>query len=168
MITRLLKFFAYVAGVAASCHYADGPWVVGPAFALVVIAWDSNLFRAFSLPKHLGFAAASTLIYALVFEISSQNWTQGSDLAASLYGSLPVAIIVGSTLLPFAHRYLLKVSEKLVAQTIPLLIFSYYLVAFVSFTNDHWNLDLSINFLYIMIAVWQGAYLHFMFPEKKK
>ncbi len=165
MFESIVRFLIYASSVFISCKYANGHWVVGPIFGLAVVCWDSKNFRNFVVAKHIAFLAASSLIYALVFRISSQNWGRGSDLADSLYGSLPIAVITGSVLLPTAHKVLLKVGSKALARTIPLLILSYYLIAFVSLANDAWKLGWPINFLFLSVGAWQGIYLYSFFSE---
>ena len=166
MFEKIIRFLIYACSVFVSSKYANDYWVVGPVFGLAVVCWDSNNFRSFTAAKHLAFLAASTLIYALVFHISSQNWGHGSDFSDSLFGPLPVAVITGSILLPVAHTIFLKASTKKVARTIPLLVLSYYLVSFVSLANDTWKLGWVINFLFVSIGAWQGAYLYsFFFRE---
>ncbi len=164
MFEKLVRFLIYVSSVFISSKYANDHWVVGPVFGLAVITWDSNTFRNFAAARHVAYLAASTLIYALVFHISSQNWNHGSDLLDSLIGSLPIAIITGSILLPVAHKLFLSASSKAVGRTIPLLIMSYYLVAFISLANDACHLEWHINFLSVSIGAWQAVYLYSLNP----
>ena len=163
MIENLIRFAIYVCSAFVSCKYFNGHWIVGPVFGLAVVGWDSKNFRDLSAAKHLAFLAASSLIYALVFQISTQNWNHGSDLYDSLFGSLPIAVITGSILLPAAHKALLKAETKKSVRTIPLLILSYYVIAFFSLGNDTWKWGLQINFLLLSISAWQGIYLYSFF-----
>ena len=161
-----VRLIIYVCSVLISFKYAGGYWVVGPVFGLAVVCWDSNTFRSFAAKKHLAFLAASSLIYALVYHISRQNWNHGSDFMDSVAGSLPVAVITGSILLPLAHKVFLSAGWKAVRQTIPLLVASYYLVTAVSWAKDVSGVTWDINFLMVAIAAWQGAYLYSFFLKK--
>jgi hypothetical protein len=163
MIENVIRFVIYACSAFVSCKYFNSHWIVGPVFGLAVVGWDSKNFRDLSAIKHLAFLAASSLIYALVFTISSQNWNRGSDLYDSLFGSLPIAVITGSILLPTAHKLLLKIETKKLARTVPLLILSYYVIAFFSLANDTWKWGLQINFLVVSITAWQGIYLYSFF-----
>ena len=165
MFEKIVRFLIYASSVFISCKYAAGYWVVGPVFGLAVVCWDSNNLRNFAADRHIAFLAASSLIYALVFHISSQNWGRGSDLSDSLYGSLPIAVITGSILLPVAHKVLLRTGSKALTRTIPRLIASYYFIALVSLANDAWKLGWNINFLFLSLGAWQGIYLYSFFWE---
>lgn len=166
MLNQLAQILLYVASVLISVKYAGGYWVVGPVFGLAVIGWDSDTFCKINAARHLPFLAASTLIYALVYHVSSQRWGNGSDLAESLYGPLPIAVIIGSVLLPVAHEFFLKATDRNFARVIPLLIFSHYLVSMLSFANEHMNFGINFNYLLATIALWQGIYLYCLFPKK--
>ncbi len=168
MFESVVRFLIYACSVYISCQYVNDYWVVGPVFGLAVIGWDSNNFKSFVAIKHIAYLAASSLIYALVFHISSQNWNRGSDFSDSLYGSLPIAVVTGSVLLPLAHKVLLKAKPEVLARTIPPLIFSYYVVAFVSLANDTWGWGWSMNFLLLSLGAWQGIYLYSFFDGKSR
>ncbi len=165
-----LFFRLVVLAVSAwiSVKYAVGYWVVGPVFGLAVVSWDSNTFKKFVAVKHLSFLAASTLIYALVYYISTLNWGHGSDFLDSIIGSLPIAVVLGSILLPLAHKFLFSSSFNRVARLMILLIFSFYIITLISFGNDYFEWGLKINFLAISITVWQGLYLYFFFQPFNK
>ncbi len=160
------RFIIYACSVFISSKYASGYWVVGSVFGMAVVCWDSSNLKSFSAVKHLAFLAASTLIYALVFHISRQNWNRGPDFIESLVGSLPIAVVTGSVLLPAAHQLFLRSNSKAFARTVPLLIASHYLVTFISLANDTWQLGWDINFLLVSIAAWQGIYLYSFFLKK--
>ncbi len=168
MPEMLARFAIYACSVYISCHYVNGPWIVGPVFGLAVISWDSNSFRGFAAKKHLAFTAASSLIWALVYTISSQNWNRGSDFADSLYGSLPIAVVAGSVLLPLTHRILLGASFRTTARTISYLVLSYYFVAFFSLANDSFGWGMRLNFLLMSLGAWQGAYLYSFFLQDRR
>ncbi len=162
------RLVVFAASAWISVKYAVGYWVVGPVFGLAVVCWDSNTFKKFVAAKHLSFLAASTLIYALVYHISTLNWDHGSDFLDSIIGSLPIAVVLGSVLLPLAHKFLFSSSFKRVARLIILLILSFYIITLFSFANDHFEWSLKINFLAIAITVWQGLYLYFLFQPFNK
>ena len=163
MFEIIARFLIYASSVFISCKYATGYWVVGPVFGLAVVCWDSDNLKKFVAPKHGAYFAASTLIYALVYFIASKNWNRGSDLADSLFGSLPIAIVTGSFLLPLAHKLFLGAKVKTLVRTIPLLIFSYYVLAMVSLANDTWHLGWDFKFLFLNIGIWQGIYLYTLY-----
>ncbi len=163
MPDMLIRFVIYACSVFISCHYVNNHWVVGPVFGLAVISWDSETFRAFAAKKHLAFVAASSLVWALVYTIASQNWNRGNDLADSLYGSLPIAVVVGSVLLSLAHRTLLGAAAKTTVRTTGLLVLSYYVIALFSLANDSLKWGLHMNFLLMSLGAWQGAYLYSFF-----
>jgi hypothetical protein len=168
MFERVVHLLIYASSVYISSKYANGYWVVGPVFGLAVISWDSDTFRKFVAAKHIAYLAASSLIYALVYHISRQNWNRGSDLMDSVAGSLAVGVIVGSALLPFAHQIFLSANLKTARKAFLLLVAAYYIVTAVSWANDEMNWGLRINFLTVMIAAWQGAYLYAFFGSKGK
>lgn len=160
MFEKLIYFIIYISSVAISLKYANSYWVVGPVFGLVVITLDSASFRSFVASKHVAYLAASSLIYALVYHISRQNWNHGSDLMDSLAGSFPAAVITGSILLPLAHRVFLSAVWKKVWRTTVILIAAYYFVTVLSWANDASGMNFRVNFLMILIAAWQGLYLY--------
>lgn len=162
MFENSVRFLVYALSVFISCKYAAGYWVVGPAFGFAVVCWDSRIFKKFVPLKHGAYLAASTLIYALVYTIASQDWRRGSELADSLFGSLPIAIVAGSILLPLAHKLFLTAKTKALAETIPLLILSYYILLIISLADDTWHLGWDFNYLYLNIGIWQVIYLRFL------
>ncbi len=157
------KLVVFAASVWISVKYAVGYWVVGPVFGLAVISWDSNTFKNVIAAKHLSFLAASTLIYALVYHVSTFNWGRGSDFLDSMIGSLPIAVMIGSVLLSLAHRALFSAPLRVTLRVMASLILSFYAITLLSFGNDHFEWGLKINFLAISITVWQGLYLYFFF-----
>jgi hypothetical protein len=168
MLEKIARFLILASSVFISAKYADNYWIVGPVFGLAVICWDSNNFKNFVAAKHLAFLVASTLIYALVFHISSQNWNRGSDWQDSFFGSLPAAVVIGSVLLPWAHRIFLSARIAIVRKVICLLIGSYYVTASISLANDQWGFGWKINFLFLMIALWQAIYLYTLFAKEPR
>ena len=154
------KFAVFAASASISVKYAAGYWVVGPVFGLAVVSWDSNTFKNIVAVKHLSFLAASTLIYALVYRISTLNLNHASDFLDSTIGSLPIAVIVGSILLPLTHKMLFSKSLKSTVRVILCLILSFYAITLISFFNDHYGWGLRINFLAVSVTVWQGLYLY--------
>ncbi len=156
----------YVVSVWVSSKYADSYWIVGSVFGAAVVSWDSNNFKNLVALKHLSFLVVSTLIYALVYHISRQNWAEG-DVAQMLIGPLPVAVAVGSVLLPLAQKFLFAETAK---QPIPItlsLLVSFYVVSLISFFNDRLSFAPHVNFLLISIAVWQGLYLYLFYKGKQ-
>lgn len=166
MQEQIVRFLVYAASVFISWKFADGYWVVGPVFGLAVVAWSAKSPQDIKAPKHIGFIVASTLIYALVFKISSIHMDLGSDLLESLFGSMAIAIIVGSFLLPAAHMVFFKVNEKTFANTVLILVLSYYFVVGVSCMRDAWGAGWPINILFLLVAIWQGVYLYSFFGRK--
>ncbi len=166
MLQRIVRFVIYASSVLISAKYADSYWVVGPLFGLVVVVFHSANLKPLFKPKDISFLIASTLIYAIVFHISSQNWNYGSDLADSLYGSFPIAIITGSVLLPLAHKMIYGASVKTFKSAVIALIVSYYIVVLISILRDLLTPGMHLNFLLLFIGAWQAAYLCVFFPLK--
>ena len=118
--------------------------------------------------------AASTLIYALVFWISSGKWSWPNDLMNYFFGPFQVAVVVGSLLLPFTHRVLFQRPAPLAWKTALLLIASFYAVTLISFINDKHPLGFHeqaflgfhLNFITLSIAIWQWLYLALFFRKE--
>ena len=162
-----LRLLAFAIGTWLSQEYVDEYWVVGPVFGCVVCLWSCTSLRdAKDLKKPL-FILASTLIYALVYHISRMDWDTGTALAEMLVGSMPVAVLVGSVLLPFAHKTILgKVPAGW--RTAPLLLAaSFYLISFVATAADHFDLGGHIRFISIAVVLWQAIYLNAFFRRGK-
>ena len=166
MQQQIARFLVYTASVFISWKFADGYWVVGPVFGLAVVVWDSKSLKDLQTRPHVAFIIASTLIYALVFKISSQRLDLGSEFLESLFGSFAISIIIGSLLLPLAHKIFFKTNEKMFMNTVFLLILSYYFVVLMSLIHDMSGHNLPINMLFLLVALWQGVYLYSFFSKK--
>ncbi len=166
MLQKIVRFVIYASSVLISAKYAAGYWVVGPVFGLAVVAYRSQDLKKLFKPKDISFLIASTLIYAFVYHISSQNWNYGSDLADSLYGSFPIAVITGSVLLPLAHQMIFGANAKTFKKAVVALIASYYLVTLVSMLRDVLTPGLSLNLMLLLVGAWQGTYLCIFFSPK--
>jgi uncharacterized membrane protein len=137
---------------------ADGYWVVGPVFGAAVLIYNWSETRK-SLVSAAAFLAASTLIYALVYRVSQMRWGSDSALFEYVIGSFPIAIVMGSILLPLADRLLLKKSGALPMKQVCLLIGGFYFITLLSYLCDVLGIQQHIPWLIILIAVWQGTYL---------
>ena len=76
-------------------------WIVGPVFGATVLVWQMNLKRPL-IGKSIAFLISSTLIYAVVSEISGL-WSFPFDLLDIAAGSLTAGVIFGSVALPIAQ-----------------------------------------------------------------
>ena len=163
----LFRLLAYGASVWASGKYADNYWVVGPVFGLAVIVCDIKSLDDLKPVKHAVFLVFSTLIYALVYRISKLSWGDNSDLYQYFIGSFPAAIATGSALMAVTHTVLFNKSKELMVRALVWLIGTFYLVTFVMYFNDKSNLGLHLQWITVMIGVWQGTYLLTFFSKSK-
>ena len=161
----LFRLVVYGLSVWISNRYADGSWVVGPAFAAVVLAYDWKGLKENAVRGVL-FFAASTLIYALVYRITNLKWGNDSDLFEYFLGPFPIAIVIGSVLLPAAHAVLFRKPVRLALRAAALLAGSFYFVTVLGYANEEWGIGPEIPWLPILVAVWQGAYLWHFFIRK--
>lgn len=162
----LLRFAVYAASVAVSNKFAAGYWVVGPVFGLAVLVFLWRRAKAY-WPGAAAYVAASTLIYALVYRIAGFKWgASSSDFSSYFIGPFPVAVLVGSILLPCAHAIILRCPRALAWRTVAMLAASFYFVTFLAYLNSERGIGPYVSsWLPIMIAVWQGVYL-LSFKEK--
>ena len=164
-LKQVVKTLGFAASVTLSTKYADGYWVVGSVFGLVVLLWDSENWKSFLSVKRSIFLGFSIGIYALVYFISRRNWDFG-EFVNFFIGPFQVAILFGSVAMPLTHRFLLSGSGALKVST--LLITAFYIITFISFLNDYLRLNFHVNFLFIYVALWQGIYLKIFYNEEKK
>ena len=158
----------YFISVWLSVKYADGYAVVGPIFGLAVVAFDSKFFRNILKEKHLSFILASTLIYALVYSITSIKWESQIALVNYLIGPFPIGVVLGSILLPTAHKMIFKKPAALMRQVIFSLIASFYVVSLLAYFYNEFKWGIRFSFLGVSIAVWQGIYLYLFYSKKQK
>lgn len=161
------RVIVYCASVWISATYAAGYWVVGPVFGLVVVAYDSNLFRNLKLGRHAFFILVSTIIYAAVCRIALGRWERQSDLFNYFIGPFPVAVVVGSILMCFAHRFIFQSSNSQMFRATISLIASFYLVTLFGYLKDKAGLWPHLNLISAFVAVWQGTYLYLFFVKTK-
>ncbi len=159
----LFRLVVFAASAWVSQQYANGYWVVGPVFGMAVVSYDLQGWKDREWFKHLGFLAVSTLVYALVYHISRMDWDRDSDLFDYFLGPFPVAIVAGSILMPLAHRILFRKPGALAMKASLALILSFYLLTLLAYTQEKLDLKWNIQWLAVMIAVWQGIYLHLFF-----
>lgn len=159
----LIKFIIFLVTAWMSVRYADGYKIVGPVFGLAVVAFDSNLFRKVSKEKHILFIIASTLIYGLVYWISMWKWEADFVLINYFIGPFPLGVILGSVLLPLAHRKILTSSPALTKQVMVSLVASFYMVMILAFLNNEYGVGIRFNFIAISITLWQAIYLYLFF-----
>ncbi len=159
MLKKLIPWIAWAVSVWISDQYAGGYWVVGSVFGIaVLIANLKRILPNFS-PKYFVFLMVSTLVYALVYGLSSKGWRFQSDWVDMLAGATTAGVIVGSLLLPAVHAYLFGTDVKTVRRVSIKLIVSWYLMILISWIDDSLNVPLSIDYLLIAIALWQGIYI---------
>ncbi|GEM_PF-966690 len=155
----LFRFLAYVVSVAVSNKYAVGYWVVGPVFgtAVVVFAWKK---AKSNWPGAAAYIAASTLIYALVYRVSSLRWgNDSSELTEYFAGPFPVAVLMGSVLLPCAHAIILGRPRALAWRTAAALAASFYLLTLLRYLNQELEMGPHVSWMPVTVGVWQGVYL---------
>lgn len=146
-----LALFAVCAWVSG--EQMDERWVIGPLFGVVVLAWHLTLPPTLTL-QHALFLVASTLIYALVAHLA----IDGLPVAQH---SMEVnqAVLVGTVLLPVAHRQFLGAPWDRVVRT----IVGVYVVWFaIGKLLEMMDLDGTWG-LINMASIWQALYLSFMF-----
>ena len=154
-MTLLAKLLVFVAGAYVSFAHCAEYWVVGPVFGLVVLCWQAASLRTFFAPKRLGFLASATLLYALVYWISSQKLPE----IPYLFSAFLLAVLVGTVLLPLAHGWWLGASRRRVRIAIPVIYVVFYLTQFL-------NLPDAVQKWVNAVSLWQAAYLYCFFgPE---
>lgn len=163
MQKNLFKVFplaVYGVSVFASSRHAAQMWVVGPVFALAILGVNAvHLKRAF-VPRYLLLAAASTLIYAVVFLMADRGWKFHSDWMDMLFGGLSAGVVFGSLSMPLAQAFLFGRDFKTARLTSFHLILSWYFVILISGLEGALGLGLHINYIFISVALWQGIYLY--------
>ncbi len=162
----LLRFAVYAAGVFVSNKYAAGYWVVGPVFGLAVLIFVWKRAKAY-WPGAAAYVAASTLIYALVYRVAGLKWGSSSSVLTEYFtGPFPIAVVMGSVLLPCAHAVILRRPRVLAWRTAAILAASFYAVTILGYLNQEKGVGPHVSsWLPVMIAVWQGVYL-LSFKEK--
>ena len=163
----IFGLLVYAASVWASNKYAGGYWIVGPVFGAAVVLLDSKFLKGLNLFKHGVFLGASTLIYALVYRISRLEWGNDSDLFNYFIGSFPVAIVAGSVLMSVAHSVILGKGKEAMVRAMAALVVSFYFLSFLSYMNEKSHMGWHVEWLTVMIAVWQGVYLSVFFSKSK-
>ena len=163
----LFRLLVFAASAWVSNKYADGYWIVGPVFGMAVVSFDLKSLKDLNIFKHASFLAASTLIYALVYRISRLEWGNNTDLFEYFIGSFPAAIVTGSVLLSVAHTILFNKSKDVMVRAIAGLVVSFYALVFLMYFNDKSHLGWNIQWIAVMIAVWQGMYLTIFFSKSK-
>ena len=163
----LFRLAIYGASVWLSNKYAGGYWVVGPVFGLAVVSFDMKSPKDLNVIKHGIFIGLSTLIYALVYRISRLEWGTDTDLYHYFIGSFPAAIVTGSVFMAVAHTLVFNKSKEVMARALLTLIACYYAVTLAMYINEKSHLGLDVQWIAIMIAAWQGLYLHTFFSKGK-
>jgi len=165
-----IKLLVYILNVGIGIKFISDYWVVGPVFGLTVILWDSDHISQILSRKHILFVAASTLIYALIpFMVIKEYWKfDDGSVSEFFFGTLSVAVILGSILLPVAHHFLLGSKRNTSKLAVIALIITFYLIDFIGSVIDHLKLLLPFNTAYVSLTVWQAVYLTYFFLSKKK
>jgi hypothetical protein len=168
-MTILFRLAVYAVSVAVSRQYAAGYWVVGPLFGLAVVFYDSSGVKGLKPLKHLAFVAASSVIYALVFWIANAKWSVSEGVTGDFVGPFPAGVVLGSVLLPAAHKVILgQRAFKAISVALSLVISFYALMLFDYFSRQSRQL-LDYDFMTVAIMLWQGLYLYLFYrPERIK
>lgn len=145
-----VRALVFLAGAYFSFQKVDDFWFVGPIFGAVVLIWEWSFKEKLDLAKAVGFFAASTLIYALVYRISKIDMPKIDKLFDSVY----CAVIVGSFLMPVAYKLFFGGSLKKTLIAIPAIYAIFYLSSLV-FPDVQKPAGNIIN----IVTFWQGAYL---------
>ena len=164
---NLFRLLVLAASAWVSNKYADGYWVVGPVFGMAVVSYDMKSLQDLKLFKHAFFVVVSTLVYALVYRISRLEWGNSTDLFDYFIGSFPAAIVTGSVLMAVAHTVLFNKSKDIMVRAILILVASFYFLTFLMYFNEKSHLGLQIQWIALMITVWQGSYLYIFFSRSK-
>ncbi len=167
MRNRWARIAIYVLGAWVSQERLAEHWVVGPVFGCVVVLWDSPGFAALPRRAHLAFIAASTLIYALVFQIADAAWGLEPEALEWVIGSVPAGVAVGSFLLPWAHRRLIGGEGLSVVRTALVLLGSFYAVTWIGGILDRLGLGGGFNYFSLTVYLWQGLYLRLLLKRAR-
>ena len=133
-------------------------WYVGPVFGAVVLLWHARTIRDLVSMRSLGFLGASTLIYANVAWIIMD----GDSLIPAIpdvFDAGFLGVMIGSALLPVAHRAFLGASWRRVKIAIPCLYLVWYALALSGL------FDVEITLINSM-SVWQALYLVCLFAPR--
>ena len=151
-----------------SIRYFNGPWVVGPVFAVLFLAANRDQLRKKSWPRYFLFLLASALVYALVHRFADngfalpwsheKGWHFESDTMDMLVGPMTLAVSFGSLIMPLLQKLLFSVPMQTVRRGWLFLIGSWYLIILVSIGLEALNMQHSINFIAISMTLWQGIY----------
>ena len=158
------RIVIYVLGAWISKERCAEPWIVGPVFGAVVLAWNATDLRALARPKSLVFLALSTLIYALVFFIADSGWKLEPEWLDWLAGSLPLGVAAGSILLPLAHPRLLGGGAPPIRTSLALAA-SFYAATGIGGLLDRYA-PFDFDYYAVAVFLWQGLYLGFFYASR--
>lgn len=147
------KVIVFLAGAYFSGQYLNSYWYIGPIFGVVVLVWNTTSLRELLRLRNCAFLLASTLIYALVSQLLSREFS--------------LAVAIGTVLLPLAHMLFLRVHWKRTLVAIPCIYGSWYLLNIVIYTLSGENAPLVGAFVN-MVSSWQAAYLLYMFTPLER
>ncbi|MBI4388068.1 MAG: hypothetical protein HY582_03390 [Candidatus Omnitrophica bacterium] len=162
-MNTLLKLITFGLCACISTKYCGQDWVVGPVFGVTAIIWQTGLKNLNR--KHLLFLGLSTLIYAAVSKVSSL-WEFKSDFANTFVGSFSLAVIFGSVALPFALQAVFPETKKQFKKVVISLVACYFVITGVAYFFTNVLEVKGINFVDIMIVVWQALFLYLFFWRK--
>lgn len=164
----VLNFIVYVAGAWFGHKNVEGYWTVGIVFGLVAVIWNTRKLADLFSREHGVFAGTSVLIYAVVYHVATRRWTTGSEWGDLLAGPIAAGVVTGSVLMPLAYRVIIGASAKAVLRTSALLIASFYIIAAAANLADRIDFGARIDYIAIMIFVWQGLYLTGLSPKNSR
>jgi hypothetical protein len=154
----ILRLAAWALGAVVCDRTVENHWVVGPVFGGVVVLWDWTCCQKPRWVRWGVFLVVSTLIYAMVRELADIRLPD-----SPIFEVLFPAVLVGSFLLPLAHRIILNQPRVPIVTTGILIYIASYAGSLVS---DGLGLGAPWTMLINSVAAWQGAYLFLLFREK--
>jgi hypothetical protein len=163
----IFRLLVYAASVWVSNKYVGGYWVVGPVFGVAVVLFDAKSLKGLNIVRHAVFVGVSTLVYALVFRISEIKWGGDTDLFNYFIGSFPASVVTGSVLMSVAYTVIFNKGKDVMMRAMAGLVGSFYLLSFLAYFNEKSHLGWNVEWLTLMIAVWQGLYLLVFFSKSK-
>lgn len=133
-------------------------------FGTVILVWHSKSAREVFSMRSVGFVAVLTLTYTLGYwlfaKIAPSSGPEGDVI------TLLKAVGIGTFLLPVVHALLLSASWKRVFIAMPCIYVSWYLLGFLLGNRVMEMINPVVAVLILPVAIWQTAYLLFMFAPK--
>ena len=162
----LAKVVVSVIGVLLSSFLVGVWWSAiscygTPIFGAVILMWNSKSVREALSLRSVGFLAISTLIYTLGYWHFAKNTPSSGGEGDAII--ILKAVGIGTVLLSITHAFLLKASWRRVFIAVPCIYISWYLVGFLLGNRVMEMINPVAPILILPVAIWQTAYLLFMF-----